>query len=97
VQYRVSGAWRAAKYGAVAALVSSVTPDSVESVHAGGQHYSQDPSIPKIPVAAITTEDAKMLRRMQDRGDFITLQLKLNNTSIPNTYSNNLIFEIRGN
>lgn len=29
VQYRSSGAWRAAQYGALAALVKSVTPDSI--------------------------------------------------------------------
>ena len=53
VDYRVFGAARAAKFGAVAALVKSVTPDSIESVHAGNQHY--DINYPKIPIAAITT------------------------------------------
>ncbi len=71
VQYRSSGAWRAAKYGAVAALVRSVTPDSIQSVHAGIQHYS--PDYPKIPFAAITLEDAEMMSRMQARNQTITL------------------------
>lgn len=35
VQYRSQGCERAAKYGAVAALVRSVTPFSLESVHTG--------------------------------------------------------------
>lgn len=64
--YRSGGASYASKYGALGALVRSVTPDSVASPHTGVQHY--DPRYPKIPVAAITTEDADMLGRMSDRG-----------------------------
>lgn len=61
--YRSQGASKAAQYGARAALVRSVTPDSIESVHAGIQHY--DDRYAKIPVAAIATEDAEMFQRMQ--------------------------------
>lgn len=50
--YRVWGASYAAKYGAVAVLVRSVTPESIYSVHAGNMHY--DPNYSKIPAAAIT-------------------------------------------
>lgn len=75
VQYRSSGAWRASKYGAVAALVRSVTPVSISSVHTGIQHYNSN--FPKIPFAAITLEDAEMLERMQARNQTITLELKL--------------------
>lgn len=73
VQYRVNGASQAAKYGAVAALVKSVTPSSIESVHTGVQFY--DSAYPSIPVAAITTEDAEMLYRMRLRNQTITLHL----------------------
>lgn len=39
VEYRISGASMAAKYGAVAALVRSITPFSIESPHAGVMYY----------------------------------------------------------
>ena len=50
VQYRLSGASRAARYGAVAALVRSITPTSLQTPHTGAMNY--DPQQPKIPVAA---------------------------------------------
>ncbi len=88
--YRSSGADRAAKYGAVAALVRSVTPFSINSVHTGIQHNDQ------IPVAAITVEDAEMMQRMQDRGQKINLHLVMENNLVPNVNSSNLVFEIKG-
>ena len=39
VDYRVNGASRVAEYGAVAMLVRSVTPISIESVHTGYMEY----------------------------------------------------------
>ena len=73
VVYRATGADRAFKYGAVAALVRSVASKSIYSVHAGVQ-YSK-----AIPIAAITVEDAEMFARMQARGQKINLELNLEN------------------
>ena len=67
VHYRWQGASRAARYGAVAALVRSITPVSLQTPHTGAMQY--DPAQPKIPVAAITIEAAELLQRMHDRGD----------------------------
>lgn len=93
VEYRVFGASRAAKHGAIAVLVRSVTPDSIGSVHAGSLHY--DSSLPLICAAAITTEDADMFRRMQNRGQVIMVKLNLQSQNVTRS-SSNLVFEIAG-
>src|SRR5689334_21012730 len=62
VGYRGSGASRAAKYGAVAALVRSITPVSLQTPHTGSLRYADDQ--PKIPAAALTIEGAELLQRM---------------------------------
>jgi carboxypeptidase Q len=94
VQYRATGASRAAKYGAVAALVRSVTPVSLQSPHTGAMNYAADQ--PKIPSAAITIEAAEMLERMQERGEHPTLTLKMQAKFLPDAESANVVAEIKG-
>ena len=67
VQYRSAGPSRAARYGAVAAVVRSVTPVSLQTPHTGALRY--DEAQPRIPAAAVTIEGAEMLERMQQRGE----------------------------
>jgi carboxypeptidase Q len=94
VQYRGSGPSRAARHGAVAALVRSVTPVSLQSPHTGGLNYDQRQ--PKIPAAAISIEAAELLQRMHDRGDRTTLRLKMEAKFLPDAESANVIAELRG-
>lgn len=94
VAYRLQGASRAARYGAVAALVRSVTPVSLQTLHTGAMAY--DPNQPKIPVAAITIEGAEFLQRMNDRGDRPTLRLKMEAKFLPDAESANVIAELKG-
>lgn len=93
-RYRGSGASRAAKYGAVAALVRSVGPIAHRTPHTGGMRYSAD--APQIPVASISGEDADKLQRMQDRGQPIAIHLKMGAETLPDVESANVIAEIRG-
>jgi carboxypeptidase Q len=94
VRYRGAGASRAARWGAVAALVRSVTPVSFQTPHTGAMTYEEKQ--PKIPVAAITIEGAEMLQRLQDRGVIPTLRLKMEARFLPDAESANVIAEIRG-
>ncbi|XP_076183179.1 carboxypeptidase Q-like [Ptiloglossa arizonensis] len=94
VKYRISGATEASKYGAVAALIRSVTPFSLYTPHTGMQRYG--PNVIKIPVACITAEDASLLKRMSDRGETIEINLKMEAKNLPDTMSRNVVAEIVG-
>ena len=94
VQYRATGAIEAAKVGAVAALVRSVTPYSMRTPHTGGMRY--DSTVTRIPAAAITVEDSEMLHRMQRRGEPITVKLTMGAQLLPDAQSRNLVGELRG-
>src|SRR3954470_21241713 len=75
VRFRSMGPSRAARLGAVAMLVRSVGPSGLRTPHTGALQYAGD--APKIPAAAITTEDADRLQRMSDRGDKVVVRLKM--------------------
>jgi carboxypeptidase Q len=94
VQYRGAGASRAARYGAVAAIVRSVTPVSLQTPHTGALNYAADQ--PKIPAAAVTIEGAELLQRMHDRGEHPTLRLKMEAKFLPDAESANVVAEIKG-
>eukprot|EP01125_Pyxidicula_operculata_P013441 TRINITY_DN4461_c0_g1_i1.p1 TRINITY_DN4461_c0_g1~~TRINITY_DN4461_c0_g1_i1.p1 ORF type:complete len:513 (-),score=124.75 TRINITY_DN4461_c0_g1_i1:168-1706(-) len=71
VAYRTMGAVYASEVGAVAALIRSVTPFSLNTPHTGSLSdvYLNLPSDQKIPTAAITVEDATMLYRIQQEAE----------------------------
>ncbi|OAD61647.1 Carboxypeptidase Q [Eufriesea mexicana] len=94
VEYRSHGARSASKYGAVAALIRSVTPYSLYTPHTGMQTYGEN--VTKIPVACITAEDATLLRRMSDRGNEIEILLKMQAKNLPMKTSRNVVAELKG-
>jgi carboxypeptidase Q len=94
VQYRGNGAIEAAKVGAVASLIRSVTPYSQRTPHTGGMRY--DSTVARIPHAAITVEDAMMLHRMQDRGERIVVKLTMSAKTMPDVPSRNVVAELKG-
>lgn len=93
VVYRSQGATKAAEKGAIATLVRSITPFSIYSLHTGAQFYGDN--VPKIPTAAITHEDADLLRRLQNRGDKLVLHIKMFSTFDIKT-SRNTIIDLKG-
>jgi carboxypeptidase Q len=132
--YRSLGATIAAKFGAVASLMRSAGPFSINSPHTGSMSYIQDrvaaipptmpelyeplsrllerdPSalslvgVPKIPHAALSVEDAMMLKRMHRRflldpvgraDQNIELQLMMEAENFEEVESRNTVAEIRG-
>jgi len=94
VRYRSQGAIAAARVGAVASLIRSVTPFSMNTPHTGGMSYEE--GVPEIPHAAITLEDAAMLHRMSERGQRIEVALYMEGESQGMVPSRNVMAEIVG-
>ena len=94
VAYRSGGASAAAKVGALAAIVRSVTPYSMRTPHTGAMNY--DTTVAKIPTAAITVEDAMMIHRMVTRGEPVVVKLEMEAQTLPDVMSRNVMGEIRG-
>ena len=94
VAYRYSGASAAAKHGAVASLIRSIGPWSMNTPHTGVMAYNDD--VQKIPNAALTMEDAMMLSRIHDRGNKIIVKLDMNARMVADRWSHNVLGEIKG-
>jgi len=94
VIYRAVGASRAAKLGAVAMLLRSVASYSMNTPHTGGLRY--DTTVARIPAAAVAVEDAMLMHRMQQRGQPITVTLKLGAHVLPDVPSKNVVGELVG-
>ena len=94
VRYRSQGPSRAARHGAVATLVRAVGPAGLRTPHTGALQYASD--APKIPAAAIATEDADRLQRMADRGSRIVVRLKMDAHFEADATSANVVGDLRG-
>lgn len=91
---RSNGPSRAARYGAVAALIRSIGPAGLRLPHTGALQYAED--APKIPAAAIASEDADRLQRMADRGTRVVVKLQMEAHFEADAESANVIGEWRG-
>ncbi|HZP48638.1 MAG TPA: M20/M25/M40 family metallo-hydrolase [Vicinamibacterales bacterium] len=94
VRFRSAGASRAGRHGAVAMLIRAVGPAGLRTPHTGALAYTSD--APKIPAAAISTEDADRLQRIVDRGQRAVVRLKMEAHFEPDVESANVVGEIRG-
>jgi len=94
VRFRSAGPSRAARHGAIAALVRAVGPAGLRTPHTGALQYSSD--APKIPAAAVSTEDADRLERMVARSGKVVVRLKMEAHFDGEVESANVVGEIRG-
>ena len=94
VGYRVGGASRAAKCGAIASLSRSAASRSIGSPHTGVMAY--DPAYPKIPAASLSVEHADMLDRFQQRNQSIEIFLYMEAQTLPDVVGYNLVAEVKG-
>ncbi len=93
VDQRGSGPSRAAKYGAVGALVRSMTTEIDDHPHTGSLGYS--PDFPKIPAMAVSTRDAEKLSDLLADGP-VRVFMETNCNSFDPKPSFNVIGEIKG-
>lgn len=95
VRYRGGGASAAARYGAVAVIVRSVTGAYDDNPHTGALRYND--SFPKIPAVAISTRDAdKLSDCLKGRYGADDFFLRTGCRMLPDTIGHNVIGEIRG-
>jgi carboxypeptidase Q len=92
--FRTDGASRAAAFGAVAMLVRSIGPAGLRLPHTGGLTYRD--GIPKIPAAAIASEDADLLQRLADTGQRTVVHLSMEAHFEADAESANVVAELRG-
>lgn len=94
VDQRGGGAIEAARAGGIAAIVRSMTMRRDDVPHTGAMHYND--SIPKVPVAAISTLDADYLDSLLSAEGKVTVSLSLSCETLPDVEGANVIGEIRG-
>ena len=94
VAYRSNGASRAARLGAVAALVRSITPRSLRDPHTGAMQYAA--ADPKIPTAAVSVEDAMWIHGLARAGERVRVHLAVEAHAEPDADSADVMGEIVG-
>ncbi len=91
---RGSGPATAAKHGAVAALVRSMTTRSLATPHTGATWFEDGE--PQIPAAAISTEHADLLARLVERGKTVRVRLEMEAHYKPDQDTHSVVAQIPG-
>ena len=91
--YRGQGPSRAAKYGAKAVIVRSMSHATDNNPHTGATRY--DSLYAKIPAVAIGLRDADWLSDQLKKG-FVSVSIKTNGHFLPDTIGHNIIGELKG-
>ncbi|MEX1190275.1 MAG: M20/M25/M40 family metallo-hydrolase [Bacteroidia bacterium] len=94
VDQRWAGPSKAAKYGAKATLVRSMSLKEDEFPHTGSMSY--DTLYPKIPAFALSTASATNLTMLLDKTPDLQIHLVGNSMMLPDTLSHNVVAETVG-
>ena len=94
VRYRGAGPVEAAKLGAVAIIIRSVTHALDNNPHTGATRY--DSTVKKIPAMACSTMDAEWLHELFKKEKKVELFMKMSCKNLPDKLSYNVVGEIRG-
>jgi hypothetical protein len=92
--YRGSGPSRAAKYGAAAVIVRSMSHSVDNNPHTGATRY--DSAYAKIPALAVGLRDADWLSSQLEQNKVISLTVRNNAHFLPDTIGHNVIGELTG-
>ena len=94
VVQRWAGPSQAAKYGAIGAVVRSMTNTIDDYPHTGVMHYND--SFPKVPCCAISTVGAELLAKQLKVDPKSKFHFEMSCQTLPDEKSNNVVAEIRG-
>ncbi len=93
-QYRGAGPSRAAKYGAAAVIIRSMSHSVDNNPHTGATRY--DAAYTKIPAVAVGLKDADWLSQQLQNDKIISVTIKTNAHFLPDTIGHNVIGELTG-
>jgi hypothetical protein len=92
--YRVGGPAAAARAGAIGALMRSATGSSLGTLHTGMTRFEDGD--PRIPAAAVTTEDADRIERLLARGETLRVRWHSEAVNHPFVAQPTVLAEVRG-
>jgi len=92
-RYRREGPSRAAKYGAKAVIVRSISGSTDNNPHTGSTAYND--SLPKIPAIAVGLKDADALSKTLGSNK-VNVTLHTHGKFLPDTIGHNVIGELKG-
>ena len=96
VRYRREGPVEAAKLGAVAVMIRSVTHALDYNPHTGATEYDTIGVVKKIPAMACSTKDAEWLHQLLQKEKKVSLFMKMFCEQLPDVQSYNVVGEIKG-
>lgn len=91
--YRRTGPNSAARLGAAAVIIRSPGGGNYRLAHTGFTRYEKD--VPRIPAAAVTSEDADLITFLEKEGA-VRLHLTLTPRTLPDAVSYNVIADLKG-